>query len=536
MCFGTLTVSNSPTDDDYATSIRQDSDGWTGKSDLFVSFWVTIKVLLEEPEHATAGLSLSPVWRSMEFMGDLGPLLIVHGADIRCKDDVFVTKERPSQGKLPILCGESSKCATDSKSSDMHDKPKTRIKANLDSAPCKIIKFTAQIDLSTGEAKSILASGQPAVVPGSPCSVFVRFKSTSMQYDVHFPAPVLGSENVTRISHAAPHIEVTVPMADRPEKNNPGFAFPVLLDSGKPVVWNAPFINVDHLPVLDLQNRSTSDWLYLHTSIMFSAREWKLRGNSAVTSDARANFKESLFGLFTHSAGGEGQEQFRVFGVRNPSRVGLEILILVSATRLEPSNHTVFLDTAILVPTRENFMEILPFLESIFEGKVVQITVDKEGTILWKQMIPAFVERCTWEHRPTCEYAVKARVPLSMEDDKPVLCTCSNGVFPDNFLNGIPNCNVAAKHAVRGVISPMFPAPLLENLFTHDDCDRMDHGASASAAGDMGDKKCWNCGKSKDSDAETVLRNCARCHVAKYCPRECQKAQWKVHKQSCNKS
>ncbi|KAG9310831.1 ankyrin repeat-containing domain protein [Chiua virens] len=43
------------------------------------------------------------------------------------------------------------------------------------------------------------------------------------------------------------------------------------------------------------------------------------------------------------------------------------------------------------------------------------------------------------------------------------------------------------------------------------------------------EKRCENC-KTKGSG----LKQCARCHVVRYCSTECQRAHWKTHKPSCN--
>ena len=43
---------------------------------------------------------------------------------------------------------------------------------------------------------------------------------------------------------------------------------------------------------------------------------------------------------------------------------------------------------------------------------------------------------------------------------------------------------------------------------------------------------CENC---KKSPPEVSLKSCAKCSTTKYCSRECQKADWKVHKKLCSK-
>jgi len=47
----------------------------------------------------------------------------------------------------------------------------------------------------------------------------------------------------------------------------------------------------------------------------------------------------------------------------------------------------------------------------------------------------------------------------------------------------------------------------------------------------LGVEACLLCGES-----DTKLMQCGRCHEAAYCCRAHQRAQWKVHKKSCEKA
>ena len=65
-------------------------------------------------------------------------------------------------------------------------------------------------------------------------------------------------------------------------------------------------------------------------------------------------------------------------------------------------------------------------------------------------------------------------------------------------------------------------------------------GAKESAAANQTDykgrnvsKKCNGCGMNDDMEA---LKRCASCGKVWYCSRECQKADWKVHKKTCKQS
>ena len=45
---------------------------------------------------------------------------------------------------------------------------------------------------------------------------------------------------------------------------------------------------------------------------------------------------------------------------------------------------------------------------------------------------------------------------------------------------------------------------------------------------------CFNCSKSQ-AELPDPLKRCAKCQSEHYCSRECQKADWKVHKMVCGK-
>ena len=40
-------------------------------------------------------------------------------------------------------------------------------------------------------------------------------------------------------------------------------------------------------------------------------------------------------------------------------------------------------------------------------------------------------------------------------------------------------------------------------------------------------KICWACGRNEDG---SVFKTCTECKVAKYCNRDCQREEWKIHK------
>jgi hypothetical protein len=305
--------------------------------------------------------------------------------------------------------------------------------------------------------------------------------------------------------------------------------YPLFQNGDGLAVWNMPYLNLECLPILDKARKDDLEWLITHTSLQFSARERKLRDASIKPAtgdhkDVRINFKDSLFSMFMHFTGLQGQPA-RIFGLNNPNAGGVHVLIFISCLRLDIANHTVVLDSAVLPLTNK----LMPKLERPLAGlsfkEICNIMVDEDEMRLWKELLPAFTERCRrWEHRPSCEYVSKSKVPLSVENGEPLLCSCGNGILPQKFVPGNSECEPLLKYAVRAAISPTFSVPFVERNFGIDEIMRGLNSAS---------NECRNCQK-KSSDGTNLL-TCSRCHFAKYCSVQCQRADWKVHKKACTK-
>lgn len=47
-------------------------------------------------------------------------------------------------------------------------------------------------------------------------------------------------------------------------------------------------------------------------------------------------------------------------------------------------------------------------------------------------------------------------------------------------------------------------------------------------------KRCMRCEKKPEDDIDLVLMRCSKCKRVAYCSVECQRADWRVHKQFCD--
>src|SRR5262249_50659976 len=152
----------------------------------------------------------------------------------------------------------------------------------------------------------------------------------------------------TRIARTSGYIEVIAPLAESTSTDClADLVFPTsLTPSGLPAALNTPYINLDRLPILDLEQKQKMKWLTTLTSFQFSKRERSLRerrGDSAIADDVRVNFKESLFTMFMLSSGLQGG-QTGLFAIDHPERGGIHMLILVSALRLDGDTSSVVMD------------------------------------------------------------------------------------------------------------------------------------------------------------------------------------------------
>ncbi len=156
--------------------------------------------------------------------------------------------------------------------------------------------------------------------------------------------------------------------------------------------------------------------------------------------------------------------------------------------------------------------QIQPFLKTLPSLKPLYCAVDDEELKLWKEVRPAMVERCRdWEHRASCEYR-RSQIPVSVEDGESPICSCGRGKIPPNFIQGVPEWDMVAKHVTRVAISPTFSVPFIEDLFLHENLSAhrsfLDgvrtsdkKNDSRTSSGEKPDTDgCQKCGKEKSAN------------------------------------
>lgn len=134
---------------------------------------------------------------------------------------------------------------------------------------------------------------------------------------------------------------------------------------------------------------------------------------------------------------------------------------------------------------------------------------------LWESLLPVAVERArlSYSHTSECEYTRPGGSGRT-------LCSCGEGKdLPSKFEKSMRSVNAPGSlvhpHFYRAALSPLF-AP-----------------ADKSSAGSLEMKSaapmCGKCGKEGKA-----LKQCARCRKVAYCSKECQRLDWKVHRNACS--
>ncbi|KAF5642645.1 uncharacterized protein FTJAE_3533 [Fusarium tjaetaba] len=531
--FGNVKTNKMSDEDEFEVVVERDRDGWAGDSPLIASFYVPTSTLQNEPNSALVGLCVPPTGQNSLIYGPiLGLTMTVFETRTDNKASVFVTKHLPGHDGYPAVC--SAVKSLENVVNQGQDDKTTKILLEISPSESVISTLTGHLDITSKRAKKFLKDKIPIDFrQKSPFVIDIVFGKHDLVCPLNFPVPVTTDGMKSRVARTTGYIELIVPLAQ------PGSS-PILLDfaypsaissSGVPASLNMPHLNLNNLPVIDLENKDRNRWMTTLTSMQFSAREKYLRtvrGESGISHDPMVNFKESVFTMFMIATGLQAG-QTGLFAINHPKRGGIHMLVFVSAIRIDGDAASVVIDAAIIPFTMDLVTSgrMESFLLILRELECGSIDVDDAELCLWKKALPSMVERCrTWSHGKSCEYKRKgATIPLSLKDGEQVLCSCGNGILPDNFVS-LPEWENAAPNAVRIAISPTYAIPFNEEVVDPADVPKMRSPVTRV-------ERCRSCGKPEDQ-AGVTLKKCSRCQRVKYCSGECQKRDWKKHRAECD--
>ncbi|CAG8374371.1 unnamed protein product [Penicillium salamii] len=533
VAFGSLDSKGAQSSDLYELEIHEDELGWSGRSSMFVSFYVPSWILLQESQTATVSLSLPHSPHTVAaFASTLGQSLSVFTTEQRDSDHVHITKTLPNQSEVISIDGFAPGVAKNEV--DPQGNSESTVTASVDNSG-HISSFTSHVQILSEETKKILQEGSKVMQSMRSPFNYTLYLERGPKYTANFPAPVLGSTAKIRVARKSSFLELVADVAKSNDwPNLQSFMYPVYLDSGSPAVWNMPHLNIASLPKIDLSNTSSErlNWLKYHLPTMWSSKESALKFNPSLPATpnlrAKVEFKDSLYHMFMGFTGVQGNHA-SVFAINCAEERGVQMLFFLSGMRLDLSNRTPVLDAAVL-PLRLDLMEsILPSLQAIQGSSYAPaaISTPKSEVKLWKESLPAWSERSrSWSHKSSCEYLSRGVIPVSTGFGERILCSCGEGKLPKDFMPDFPGWKGLSKYAVRVSVSPAFTSALVESPL-----DLSGSGFTAKPPGEEG-SGCQVCGTTSNPDGLDLM-NCSRCHTTKYCSRDCQKKDWKQHKLVC---
>lgn len=379
----------------------------------------------------------------------------------------------------------------------------------------RLLSMTGRLDIISKEHAAALKSGASVTIanPG-PCYITITV-GNEKPLGLCFPIPIRVPTQKTRIARKSSYIEVTAQIASAGD-----FPTTVFL-TGTPLAWSTTHLALNKQPVLDLLQVKKMDWLNAHFSKQLSRRERALRDDPSLSrspdEQARLEFKEGIFAMLIQFAGLQGYKA-NCFAITMPGNSSA--IFIARKLRLDITTRTIVLDCAVIADKAgvEHYQS-----KQRAGNTMVHIKVSDAAEFrMWKQALPAWVERCReWSHGDKCEYRAMSglTIPPSSptSDDAPlILCSCGRGVFPaDSTLS-----EAVRRYATRAAISPVFWGPFTEEAYL----------PPPDAQGGSG--VCRGC-KGKKTKEGKALMKCGRCRVVEYCSAECQKGDWATHKKVC---
>lgn len=537
LAFGTLATSGARDSDDFEVTVTGDPSGWSGDSALVVAFHVPTWILFQEPCAARVGFGVMTTPQSTQtFVKHLGMEMKFYETRLDNEANVFISKFRPNQHGLPRACSNSQPSGNPLNEPPESWKITISPIVNIDNGV--IEAFCGRLDLISDDLKETLRSGAEVKKQQlSARDITIAFGADSLKHQLHFPTPVVEARAKLRIARKSSYVELIAPVATFLDQDPfPDFVYPLFLDQSPPVSWAMPYLDLTGLPILDLNKKKDLQWLNLHTTFMFSARERKLRETEQTKDDGlhtnvRLNYKESLFTMFMSFSGLQRAKRINLFALHNQKQGGVHIILIASRLRLDLSNHTVVIEGAVLPLTKQLLQKIQSFLQANMSD-MLQVKMDNNELNLWKRAIPAYVERCReWSHKPSCEYRRNPLQPLSLGFGEKCICSCGEGNFPKDFSCDVPKWDVIAKYATHIGISPLFSVPYVEDIQDFSE-EPSKHVEATTTAAVSNVNRCDSCGKEGPITGKALMR-CGRCQKVAYCSTECQRAKWGQHKKNC---
>ena len=202
----------------------------------------------------------------------------------------------------------------------------------------------------------------------------------------------------------------------------------------------------------------------------------------------------------------------------------VDTLIFVTAFRLDLASHGFVMDAQVVTPSKhvDKVMDVLTAIRP--ELRYIKFYGEEEAAA-WKQLLPAFAERCrTWKHGRNCEYLAGRKIPLALKSNEDPLCSCGKGKDVTPEFRKEEAWKIAIPYVTRIAIGPLHGVPYAEDV-------RPIVAGLEVPKPPKPEKRCQKCG----GPGKPKLLVCSVCKGVSYCSADCQKADWKAHKRACRK-
>lgn len=283
--------------------------------------------------------------------------------------------------------------------------------------------------------------------------------------------------------------------------------FPVTCSENALSPWNIHRVNFSTLPSLEIRPESDLNWLNSHIGSQMSRREVTLKKKNK--NDTLMFVKDTIHSILCRSTGSQGTSPHRLFAFRDKPTGDCDTILFINDVRFDLQAHTMVCDGYVLPLTPELMFWIKPDFDKL--GHIFNIGIYEGEMTAWKQLLPAFVERCrsTWVHGVNCEYLSHRKVPITVEMHLAPLCSCGKGKDVEGMTKE-PLWKNLAPFVTRVAISPLFAVSYLETVIRDESL-----------------RRCFTC------RAKGKLLECIACKKVRYCSKECQKRDWENHKPQC---
>ncbi|KAF5337737.1 hypothetical protein D9758_016042 [Tetrapyrgos nigripes] len=494
---------------------EEDPEGRQGKFPLVISFVMPTVVLteLEPQENLSVSLGLPSSTGSIEFVAKLGPMLRIFSAKLLDETHVHVLPEQARPFKMPPTPSSShqtSLARTLGMMTQIGECDDVIIGLDED---CELVaSLSSKISVKGDDLKRIFADKSTPISATqiSPCTMRIAVGNYSQ--DVVYPFPVIGSQFRLRLARTSMYIEVIVPPFGPTKPDGMKLnLFPTATSvNGFLTPWNIHRVNLSRSPTINTKMSGLNKWLNPLAGSQMSNRERSLRKHQEHDRDTLMAIKDTLHSIIVRSAGIQGPA-CRFFALRDEATNNSDTLFFISELRYDLSCHSIVCDGYVLPLTKQLLGKIAqPFENLVREGNIVNITTHAGEMAAWKQLIPAFVERCrtSWTHGPNCEYVSTGKIPLTEDMEKVSICSCGKG----KDVDGMYKVNLwkhFAPYVTRIALSPLFAVSYLETV-----------------GRDPEKRRCFVC----RAKGKPKIKTCTGCKKVRYCSEACQKKHKKVCK------